>query len=103
MSIETLTENPVSAEQPSAHPYDLLPLRQFFILMARAYGREMVDVARVLKISRDTLYQDIRRSEDTLRLHLHVRRVCAQCGREPRLLGRQVGERCASLPEGASR
>jgi len=95
VSLQHLTENPVSEVQPSEHPYNLLTLRQFFILMARAYGREMVQVARALRISRDTLYQEIHRAERTLRRGARVRPACQRCHGEPRLPGRRIGQRCA--------
>lgn len=99
MNVERLTENLVSAQEPSGNPFDLLPLRQFLVLVAKAHRRPMNAVAKVLRISRDTLYDDLHAAEATLRQSAgqpgrQGAERCAECGREPRLPGRRVGRAC---------
>ena len=98
MSLEFLTENPVSAQEPSSNPFDLLPLRQFLVLLAKAHRRPMNALAKVLRISRDTLYHDLHAAEATLRKSVGAatgpEARCAECGQEPRMPGRTIGPAC---------
>ena len=91
-ALDSLTH---AIETPSASPLNLLPLRAFFVLQARAYGRTMAAAARVLGISRETLYQDLRAAVATLRQGgRQAAPRCERCFDEPALAGRRIGRTC---------
>lgn len=56
--LESLSASP-TLDVPSANPLDLLPLRQLFVFVGRAHGREMTAIASTLGIARETAYQDL--------------------------------------------
>jgi hypothetical protein len=95
--LERLVESP-TARLPSGNPLDLLPTRQFLIFLAAACRRNMTQTAGLLSISRETLYQELRRAHTALTRIVPGERPksprCRLCGNEPRMPGRLVGRRC---------
>jgi len=55
--------------QPSANPFDLLPLRQFVVFVVRAHQRPLTELADLLGLSRDTVHVDLRSAIRTLSEH----------------------------------
>lgn len=93
--LERLTESP-TARLPSGSPLDLLTTRQVVIFLARAVHRPMTEVARLLRISRETLYCDLKAAWATLDRTTAWSKgpVCTRCRKELPLPGRRIGRRC---------
>jgi hypothetical protein len=81
---------------PSGNPLHLLATSDALVFLGRSFGLPMADIARVLRVSRETVYQALRRANAALTpLAGGPARPPRRCGcGKPRAAGRRRCEDC---------
>jgi len=94
-AVESVTSYGVSGD-----PLSVLPTQDALIYIAKGRQLSMTAVARLLRISRETLYQHLRKAHATLStaakagLRLAPPGSCIRCHAEPRIDGLRYGRAC---------